>query len=162
MFQVNETKMPACDSSSVNDHLEDHVIFGSSRERSRHRTRTRNSKYDNTSMMRILKERARRKMETKSHPVTSSCSRINLNSSGSRLSTVYGVFIAMIKLILLEQILSNTAIQLVASHTTSYYQSQSQVEASSSATTASFSCGKLYYRTFHLDQQRNVLYVGAM
>lgn len=25
-----------------------------------------------------------------------------------------------------------------------------------------FSCGKLYYRTFHLDQQRNVLYVGAM
>lgn len=25
-----------------------------------------------------------------------------------------------------------------------------------------FTCGKLYYRTFHLDQQRNVLYVGAM
>ena len=25
-----------------------------------------------------------------------------------------------------------------------------------------FTCGKLYYRTFHMDQQRNVLYVGAM
>lgn len=25
-----------------------------------------------------------------------------------------------------------------------------------------FTCGKLYYRTFHLDQARNVLYVGAM
>lgn len=25
-----------------------------------------------------------------------------------------------------------------------------------------FTCGKLYYRTFYLDQQRNVLYVGAM
>lgn len=25
-----------------------------------------------------------------------------------------------------------------------------------------FTCGKLYYRTFYMDQQRNVLYVGAM
>lgn len=25
-----------------------------------------------------------------------------------------------------------------------------------------FTCGKLYYRTFHMDQQRNVLYIGAM
>lgn len=25
-----------------------------------------------------------------------------------------------------------------------------------------FTCGKLYYRTFHLDEERDVLYVGAM
>ena len=25
-----------------------------------------------------------------------------------------------------------------------------------------FSCGKLYYRTFHMDVQRNTLFVGAM
>lgn len=25
-----------------------------------------------------------------------------------------------------------------------------------------FSCGKLYYRTFHLDEERDTLYVGAM
>lgn len=25
-----------------------------------------------------------------------------------------------------------------------------------------FSCGRLYYRTFHLDTKRDVLYVGAM
>jgi hypothetical protein len=26
----------------------------------------------------------------------------------------------------------------------------------------SFTCGKLYYRTFHMDAKRDVLYVGAM
>lgn len=25
-----------------------------------------------------------------------------------------------------------------------------------------FSCGKLFYRTFHLDEERDALYVGAM
>lgn len=25
-----------------------------------------------------------------------------------------------------------------------------------------FTCGKLYYRTFHLDEERDALYVGAM
>lgn len=25
-----------------------------------------------------------------------------------------------------------------------------------------FSCGKLYYRTFHMDEERDALYVGAM
>lgn len=29
-------------------------------------------------------------------------------------------------------------------------------------TSNQFTCGRLFYRTFHLDQQRNVLYVGAM
>lgn len=25
-----------------------------------------------------------------------------------------------------------------------------------------FTCGKLFYRTFHLDEERDALYVGAM
>uniref|UniRef100_A0A6G1SMH5 Semaphorin-2A n=2 Tax=Aceria tosichella TaxID=561515 RepID=A0A6G1SMH5_9ACAR len=36
------------------------------------------------------------------------------------------------------------------------------ISAAQDATGQIFTCGKLYYRTFHLDQQRNVLYVGAM
>jgi len=40
--------------------------------------------------------------------------------------------------------------------------SQQQQQPQQDSTSHQFSCGKLYYRTFHLDQQRNVLYVGAM
>ena len=57
-------------------------------------------------------------------------------------------------------------IELCKSHTmqmqmmgpTGHYQQ----DPSTTSGVQSFSCGKLYYRTFHLDQQRNVLYVGAM
>lgn len=39
---------------------------------------------------------------------------------------------------------------------------QQQQQQLQSDVSHQFTCGKLYYRTFHLDQQRNVLYVGAM
>lgn len=41
-------------------------------------------------------------------------------------------------------------------------QMQSQLQQQKQDVSHQFTCGKLYYRTFHLDQQRNVLYVGAM
>lgn len=39
---------------------------------------------------------------------------------------------------------------------------QSQQQAHHFTSNRVFSCGKLYYNTFHLDQQRDALYIGAM
>lgn len=56
---------------------------------------------------------------------------------------------------------SNSALlmhQSAQSTQSAQYQQQQQQQDASHL----FSCGKLYYRTFLLDQQRNILYVGAM
>lgn len=41
-------------------------------------------------------------------------------------------------------------------------QQQQQQQLQHQDLSHTFTCGKLYYRTFYLDQHRNVLYVGAM
>lgn len=83
----------------------------------------------------------------------------NLISSLSprmRMRTSCQKFILAISLFLLAQL-----VQSSKSHTMQMSHHLQQDPATTNVGQI-FTCGKLYYRTFHLDQQRNVLYVGAM
>lgn len=64
----------------------------------------------------------------------------------------------------LVSLLSSMTIFVVQSYASSVGLSPSLglLQTASSDSASSFSCGKMYYRTFHMDQARNVLYVGAV
>lgn len=94
----------------------------------------------------------------------------NFNNSNTRHDHLVTSITSLVVVIVFLLFSQDHQAQLAeaATATNSIYhqpQQQAQVQMHTQQQDSSshlFTCGKLYYRTFHLDQQRNVLYVGAM
>ena len=78
------------------------------------------------------------------------------------ISTTNHLFLLLLSSSLLFLLLSLSTLPIPASSMILNNNNNNQQAGDHQLAGQMFTCGKLYYRTFHMDQQRNVLYLGAM